>query len=460
MTNSERIERAYRRATTCYRERPAATADQRLRLLDQLERTIRRRQADILRALHADLHKSPHEAFMTEVGLVLGEIGFMKKRLRRWLKPTRVRSALAQQPGKTSIHHDPHGTVLVMSPWNYPFLLTLNPVIGALAGGNTVVVKPSAYSPATAAIIRDIFEEAFPGGDVETITGGRAENEALLHYRFDYIFFTGSPAVGKVVMAAAARHLTPLTLELGGKSPVIVDKTAPLEATVKRILFGKLLNAGQTCIAPDHVICHASIKDAFLAELKRQTDALFSDRAYIDAHWPKIVNRHHYDRLTGLLSGQPVVTGGHLRPDTHQIELTVLDQPDWDAPVMLEEIFGPILPVLAYDSLDQLIEEQLQRPKPLALYLFTNDRGVQARVLANLPFGGGCVNDTVLHISSSHAPFGGVGSSGMGQYHGKFSFDTFTRKKTVLYKGWRFDLPVRYHPYKKPEQTLPEWLLK
>jgi len=347
-----------------------------------------------------------------------------------------------------------------MSPWNYPFLLTVNPVIGAIAGGNTVLVKPSAYRPATAEILRSVFEEALPNGDVVTITGGRAENQALLTYTYDYIFFTGSPAVGKVVMEAAAKNLTPLTLELGGKSPVIVDKTAKIEATAKRILFGKLLNAGQTCIAPDHVICHKSIKNDLLAELKRQTETLFSNRDYIDKYWPKVVNRHHFERLTALAKDQVIVVGGKSNPTTRQISMTVIDEPDWESPVMQEEIFGPILPVLSYDSLDRLIQEQKTRPKPLALYLFTDDNAVKKRVLTELPFGGGCVNDTVLHISSSYAPFGGVGNSGMGNYHGKFSFETFTQKKTVLYNSWRFDVPVRHHPYKKPEQTIPEFLLK
>lgn len=460
MTNTERIGIAHERVQARFRQRPVTTANDRIQLLDRLEAAIRARLDAILEALRSDLNKSPHEAFMAEVGLVLGEIQYMKKRLKRWLKPTRVRSALAQLPGKTRIHHDPYGSVLVMSPWNYPFLLTVNPVIGALAGGNTVLVKPSAYSPHTAAILKTIFDAAFPEGDVETILGGRAENEALLEHDFDYIFFTGSPNVGKVVMRAAAQHLTPMTLELGGKSPVIVDKTAKIPETAKRILFGKLLNAGQTCIAPDHVICHQEVKEPLLAALKAETEKLFADRDYINKYWPKIINDHHFERLAGLIEDQVVVCGGRLSPDTNQIDLTILDSPAWDSPVMQEEIFGPILPVLTYTSLDRLIEEQQVRPKPLALYLFTTEAEVKDRVLRELPFGGGAINDTVLHISSSYAPFGGVGNSGMGNYHGKFSFETFTQKKTVLQKSWYFDIAVRHHPYKRPEKTLPEILLK
>lgn len=460
MANKERIDAAYKLARERFVEQGVTTAEERIKKLDRLETVLRRRQDDILAALRADLNKCPHEAFMTEVGIVLSEIRYIKKHLKRWLKPKRVRPALAQLPGKTRIYHDPYGVVLVMSPWNYPFMLTLNPVLGALAGGNTVLVKPSAYSPHTAEIIKSLFSEAFEEGDVQTITGGRAENEALLDHAFDYIFFTGSPTVGKVVMEAAAKHLTPITLELGGKSPAIVDKTASIEMTAKRLLFGKLLNAGQTCIAPDHVLCQREIKDDLLQALKKQTKALFSDQAYIDRYWPKIINEHHFERLAGLLEGQMIVTGGELNRETKQMGLAIIDEPTWDSAVMQEEVFGPILPVLSYDSLDQLINEQKARPKPLALYLFTNDDVVKDRVLSELSFGGGCVNDAVMHISSSRAPFGGVGNSGMGHYHGRYSFETFTHEKAVLHKSRFFDVPLRHHPYKKPEKTFSEFLLK
>lgn len=459
MSNKEAVCKAFEQAKMLFMSKNMLTLSARLAALTALENAIRRRQKQILAALHSDLGKCAYEAYMTEVGLTLAELCHVKKHLRRWMKPKRVKSSLAQLPGKTRLYADPRGVVLIMSPWNYPFLLTIDPLIGALAAGNTVIVKPSACSPATSQTVADICTEAFPNNEVQVIQGGRKENQALLDMPFDYIFFTGSPEVGKIVMAAAAKNLTPLTLELGGKSPVIIDRGVDLQKTAKRILFGKLLNAGQTCVAPDYVLVCESDKDAFLTEIASQAKTLFKDESTLST-WPKIVSSRHFDRLMRLIDGENIVCGGRGNRDTRQIDFTILDEPKDDAPVMHEEIFGPILPVLTYSSLDRLIDRQKRKPKPLALYLFTNDQAVKNKILTELSFGGGCINDTVMHLSSSHAPFGGVGNSGIGQYHGKYSFETFSHRKTVLERTWTFDLPVRHRPYKDPDKTLPEQLLR
>ncbi len=460
MSQTERIKKEYEKSLALFRSGSTLPKQARLDALTRLDVAMRRHQDEILAALSADLNKSFYEGYMTELAIVLGELNLAKNKLGKWMRPIRCPVALAQAPGKVRIHREPYGVVLVMSPWNYPFQLTLNPIIGALAGGNTVIVKPSAYSPHTSEIIASICDEAFPDGLVKVIQGGRQENQALLDMPFDYIFFTGSPKVGRVVMAAAAPRLTPLTLELGGKSPVIVEHTADIAKTAKRILFGKLLNAGQTCVAPDHVLCERSVKDALLSELKQQSQAIFTDPEYVKNAWPKLITDRHYTRVLGLIEEECVVIGGKGDPETRQIDFTLLDEPAWDSPVMTEEIFGPVLPILAWDDFDQLIHEQKARPKPLALYVFTRDKAVRDRVLNELSFGGGCVNDTVMHLSSSKAPFGGVGNSGMGNYHGEYSFRAFTHEKTVLDKWWSFDLPVRHHPYKNPKSHLPEILLR
>lgn len=460
MSQTKRIEEAYEKSQVLFSSGNTLSEKARRNALNRLETTIRRNHDQILAALAADLNKSIYEGYMTELAIVLGELHLAKKKLKKWMRPIRRPIAVAQAPGKVRIIREPYGVVLVMSPWNYPFQLTLNPIIGALAAGNTVIVKPSAYSPATSQIIAQICDDAFPDGQVRVIQGGREENQALLDMPFDYIFFTGSPTVGHVVMEAAAKHLTPMTLELGGKSPVIVEKTANIKKTAQRILFGKLLNAGQTCVAPDHILCQGQVKDELLRQLKRQSQAIFEDPEYINKAWPKIITERHYERLLDLIDQESVVIGGQGNSETRQINFTLLDEPAWDSPVMSEEIFGPILPILVWDDLDQLIKEQKARAKPLALYVFTKDKIVRDRILNELSFGGGCVNDTVMHLSSAKAPFGGVGNSGMGNYHGEYSFRTFTHEKTILQKWWSFDLPVRYHPYKDPKSHLPENLLR
>ena len=432
----------------------------RLEALRRLQAAIGQHEKALEEALKTDLNKSPYEAHMTEISLVKSELHHALGHLKRWAKPRWVRPGLGQMPSSARVLPAPYGTVLIMSPWNYPFMLTLSPLIGAIAAGNTVVVKPSDYAPQTSHVMAAILAEAFEAGHVQVVEGGRQENSALLEEQYDYIFFTGSPGVGHLVMEKAARHLTPLTLELGGKSPVIVEDSADIAQAARRVLFGKLVNTGQTCIAPDYVLVPGSKKQALLSALKEQTALMVPSAEYRRQNMGKIVNRKHYDRLMGLMQGQTLALGGEGDPDTLHIALTLLDDPAPDSPVMQEEIFGPLLPVLSYEKLEDALQFVESRPHPLALYLFTQDKGVAQTVMNRLLFGGGCVNDTLMHIANHRMPFGGVGNSGMGRYHGKYSFDTFSHFKAVLYKSRFFDLRVRYHPYKKPQGKLPDALFK
>ena len=416
--------------------------------LKRLRTAIKAREADINAALKADLNKSPTESYMCEVGLTLSELSFVEKHLPGWMGDRPHLTPLAQFPARSFTVREPYGVALIMSPWNYPFLLTMEPLIGAIAAGNCAVVKPSAYSPAASAVIRDILADCFPPEFVSVVEGGRAENQALLDQKFDCIFFTGGVEVGKEVMAKAARHLTPVTLELGGRSPVILAPDADVELAAARIAWGKFLNAGQTCVAPDHVWVPEGMAEPFVAALARQITRFYGANPLAGEELPRIVNRRHFDRLAGLLSGGRIAVGGQTDPEGLRIAPTVLVDVPEGSPVLEEEIFGPILSVLLYRSLPELVEAQRQKPRPLALYLFTRSRSVERAVLEALPFGGRCVNDTVVHLADPRLPFGGVGNSGMGACHGKAGFDAFTHEKSVLKKG-RLDIPVRYPPYGK-----------
>ena len=430
----------------------------RLEMLRRLEEAIRCRENDINAALKADLNKSSMESYMTETGMVLSEIAFLRKHTAAWAKPTRVPTPMAQFSASSFILKEPYGVALIMSPWNYPVQLTLEPLAGAVAAGNCAVVKPSAYAPETSHILAELIAEVFPPEYVTVIEGGRAENSALLEEQFDYIFFTGSVSVGRMVMEKAARHLTPVSLELGGKSPVLIDETANIPLAAKRVAFGKCLNAGQTCVAPDYVLIHRSVKEAFLTEYRKAVASFFPNGDY--SEMPVIVNDKHFQRVMGLLEGQTVALGGMADPQRRFIPPTVLDEVSWDAPVMQEEIFGPILPVLTYTDLEEAMAAIARRPKPLALYLFTSSGAVERKVLGGLSFGGGCVNDTIIHLATSHMGFGGVGQSGMGSYHGKRSFNTFTHEKSIVKKHTFLDLPMRYHPYTKARERMVRMFLK
>ena len=422
--------------------------------LSRLKQAVKSRERDICAALHADLNKSPAESYMCEVGLTLSELSFVEKRLARWMGDKRHLTPLAHFPARSFTVQEPYGVVLILSPWNYPFLLTMEPLIGAIAAGNCCVVKPSAYSPATSAVIRDMLSECFPPEFVSVVEGGREENQALLDQKFDYIFFTGGPTVGKEVMTKAAQHLTPVTLELGGKSPCIVDGTAKLDLAAKRLVFGKLLNCGQTCVAPDYLLVDRRVKDRFLAHVRKWVSIQYGTDALDNQGYVRIINRKHFDRVMGLIQPDKVVFGGKGDPATLKIQPTVLDHVSPDAPAMQEEIFGPVLPVLTFDQVEEALNFVNARPHPLALYLFSQDKRVQELFLRRVSFGGGCINDTIIHLATSRMPFGGVGSSGMGSYHGKASFDTFSHQKSIVKKSTQLDLPIRYPPYTHSKETL------
>ena len=419
----------------------------RMETLKRLEQWIRRHDEEIMAALKTDLNKSPFEAYATEVGVVLDELKFMLKRIRRWSRRKKVLSNIKNFPSSGRIYPEPYGVVLIMSPWNYPFMLTVTPVIAAVAAGNCAVVKPSAYSPASSSLMARMCAEVFDAGHVTVVEGGREENKALLDERYDLIFFTGSTTVGKTVMQAAAQHLTPVILELGGKSPCVVDETANIKMAAKRIVWGKFVNSGQTCVAPDYILAHESVKQQLMEEMKVAIRAMYGANPCENSEFPKIINEKHFHRLLKLSEGETIVLGGGSNPVTRQIEPTLLDNVSWDAPVMSEEIFGPILPVLTYSNSEEAVKMINDRPKPLAMYLFTSNKNTERYFLRHVSFGGGCVNDTVVHLSVPRLPFGGVGDSGMGSYHGKAGFDAFTHYKSVLHKSRHIDIPLRYAPY-------------
>ncbi len=425
--------------------------------LKKLKQAVVGAKPQIDAALKADLNKSAAEGFLCEIALVLEEIQYMQKHLRKLAKPERVGASLFQFPAKAWVEKCPFGCVLIMSPWNYPFLLTLEPLVDAIAAGNTAVLKPSALAPRTSAVIQKLIESIFPPEYVHVVCGGREENKQLLEQPFDLIFFTGGKTVGKIVMESAAKHLTPVVLELGGKSPCIIDRTADIALAAKRIAFGKFLNAGQTCVAPDYLLIHPAVKAEFIRCFEKSVRQLYCENPLQNEDYVRIVNAKHFERLCGLLKGETVVFGGQRDEKTLKIAPTLLDHVQPDAPVMQEEIFGPILPMLECDSLDAAAQFILSRPRPLALYLFTNDQKA-VETIKSLPFGGGCVNDTIMHLTSSRLPFGGIGESGMGHYHGRYGFDAFTHKKAMLYKPKAFDMQVRYPPYR--DGGMLKWLQK
>ncbi len=419
----------------------------RISALKRLYDAVSKNEGRIAEALHSDLGKSDFEGYMCEIGMTLSEIRYLIKHTPHLMRRRYVRTPMAQFCSKSYTLASPYGSVLIMSPWNYPLLLTLEPLAAAIAAGNTAIVKPSAYSPATSAVVSEIISECFAPEQVSVVLGGRRENSELLLQKFDMIFFTGSQTVGKEVLRHAAEGLIPVVLELGGKSPCIVDKTAKLPLAARRIVFGKFLNCGQTCVAPDFIICHASVKDALIAELSRETVRQFSTHPLENADYGHIVNEKHFDRLLALIDREKLVLGGGYDREALKLEPTLMDRVTFSDPVMQEEIFGPILPVLTYESEEELVSLLRDRQKPLAMYIFSEDRPFIDRMQRHLPFGGGCVNDTVIHLATSELPFGGVGESGMGSYHGKYGFETFSHRKGILDKKTFMDLSMRYQPY-------------
>ena len=440
----------------------------RLELLKRLRNEISAKEEEIFAALSADLGKSRTEAYMTETGMVLSELSCAVRNLKKWSRPRKTATPAAQFPAKSMILPEPYGNVLVMSPWNYPFLLCISPLVSAIAAGNTVILKPSAYSPATSAVVRQIVSDVFPEEWAAVIEGGREVNSGLLEQKFDYIFFTGSKAVGRTVMEKAARHLTPVTLELGGKSPVIVTPDADIRVSAARIVFGKYLNCGQTCVAPDYVIVHESIVDNFIENCAREITGMFGAEHTANPDYGKIINGKHFDRLSGVMDEvrDKCVFGGSSDPERLKIQpsifrLGAISDPDCDScSMMQDEIFGPLMPVLTYRENEEVIDYVNRHPRPLATYIFSRDRKLKRLFLTKLHFGGGCINDTIIHLASETLPFGGVGESGMGQYHGRFGFETFSHMKSIVDKPFRPDLPMRYQPYTKMKERLIRMFLR
>ncbi len=434
--------------------------DVRINALKKLKACILHYEKDIHEAIKRDLGKSRFESYMCETGLVLSEITYMLKHIRTFAREKTVPTPLAQFHSRSYKKPSPHGVVLIMSPWNYPFLLTFEPLVDAIAAGNTVILKPSAYSPYTSAMIEKMIRKCFEDSFVTVVTGGRAENTCLLQEHFDYIFFTGSQAVGREVMRHASAHLTPVTLELGGKSPCVVEKSANLKLAARRIVFGKFLNCGQTCVAPDYIYCDKEIKDALIAEIKMQIRRQFSKEPLSNKNYGKIINRKHYERILNLMEPKKVVCGGKSDPDTLQIEPTVLDGITFEEAIMQEEIFGPLLPILTYDSFEHAIKKINSLPHPLALYIFTSNREAANDITSRCGFGGACINDTIIHLATSEMGFGGFGESGMGSYHGRQGFETFSHYKSIVDKKTWLDLPMRYQPYRKIKEKLVHFFLK
>ena len=435
-------------------------AEFRLKQLESLKEAMIRHEADLAAALKEDLGKSRMESYMCEIGLTLSELTWMQKHLRSLMRSKRVSTPAAQFAAKSFRSPSPYGTVLIMSPWNYPVLLTLDPLIDAIAAGNTAVVKPSAYAPCTFDVMKTMIEECFPAHYVAVVDGGRAENQALLQQRFDMIFFTGGKTVGREVLRHAAEYLTPVTLELGGKSPCIVDSTAKIRLAAKRIVFGKYLNCGQTCVAPDYILCDKRIRDELITAILAEIEKQFGKEPLKNPNYGKIINEKHFERILGLINGEKLVYGGQSEPESLRIAPTVLNNITWDDAVMGEEIFGPLLPILTFDALDEALDTVESHPHPLALYFFSEDKAAQKKVLDTCRFGGGCINDTIIHLATSDMPFGGVGESGMGSYHGRVGFETFSHYRSIVDKKTWMDLPIRYQKYTGLKEKMMRMFLK
>ena len=432
----------------------------RIAALKKLYQALQENEQAIAEALHSDLGKSAQESFLCETGMTLSEISYLLKHIRGFAREKTVPTPMAQFAARSYRKPMPYGVCLIMSPWNYPVLLTLEPLADALAAGNTAIIKPSAYSPATSALLAELLGKVFPEEYVAVVTGGREENAYLLEQKFDYIFFTGSKSVGRLVQEKAARHLTPVTLELGGKSPCIVDKSANIALSARRIVFGKFLNCGQTCVAPDYILCHPAVKEQLIACLKAEIQRQYGSDPLHNPSYGKIISRKHFDRVAGLIDSSKAVCGGETDPDALKIAPTILDNITWEDKVMGEEIFGPVLPILTFASAEAVVETVNRRDTPLALYVFAQDKQFVQTITTRCAFGGGCVNDCIIHLATSAMGFGGMGESGMGSYHGKTGFDTFTHYKSIVDKKTWLDMPMRYQPYQKVYNRLVRLFLR
>ena len=420
----------------------------RKKLLRNLKKEILSNEDKIFRALNDDLRKSNYETYLTEIGILISEIDLFLSNLEKWAKPKKVKSSLLSFPSSDYIYSEPYGKVLVISPWNYPFQLAILPVMSAVAAGNTVVLKPSEHAPHTSRLVKDIIEKVFNKSHVLVIEGAADTASKLLEYRWDYIFFTGSVRIGKIVAAAAAKHLTPTTLELGGKNPCIIDDTIDLRLASRRIVWGKFVNAGQTCIAPDFLIVKRNIKDKLITHLSEEIEKAYGENPKNSEDYPRIVNKTNLSRLSNLIKDTKIIFGGEYDLETCYFSPTIIDEPDIKSALMAEEIFGPILPIISYDDENQIEELMSKYEKPLALYVFSSNKNFSEKIICKYSFGGGAINDTIIQVGNPNLPFGGVGHSGIGKYHGKTSFDQLSHKKAIVKKGNWLDIKIRYAPYK------------
>jgi len=430
----------------------------RMEKLKLLRTAINKYEQDIIDALKVDMDRCEAEAYLFEIYSIYEEIKYMLKHLKSWMKPKKIKGHIFTFPSKYVNYKEPLGLVLIMSPWNYPFQLSIDPLVASIAAGNCSVVKPSRYSPTVSAVIRKMLEEFFDPAYITTYEGGADVNTQLLEQKFDHIFFTGSSNVGKVVMKAAAAHLTPVTLELGGKNPYIVDASANLEVSARRITWAKWVNCGQTCIAPDYILVEASVKDAFIEKVKENIGLMYGDSPIDSPDYGKIINQKHFDRLTALYKDATIVQGGNTDKGRLKIAPTILDNVKVTDPIMEGEIFGPIMPVIAYNNIEEAYELIKRYPKSLAVYLFSTNKALQKEIVTRFSFGGGCINDLLLHAGNFNAHFGGVGESGMGGYHGKKGFDMLTHEKIVMKKSYALDFSLRYPPYKDRASIMRKFL--
>ncbi|MDQ7110831.1 aldehyde dehydrogenase [Staphylococcus ureilyticus] len=444
------IEQSFHNSKQYFNTHETKSLKFRKKQLKQLSKSIKNYENDLLEAFQKDLGKNKVEAYATEIGFTLKNIKSARKELKNWTKTKQVNTPLFMFPTKSYIMKEPYGTVLIIGPFNYPFQLLIEPLIGAIAAGNTIILKPSEFTPNVSDVIQQIISDAFDPEYINIIQGNADTTQSLLHLPFDYIFFTGSEQVGRIVYSAASKNLTPVTLELGGKSPAIIDESANIKVASERICFGKFTNAGQTCVAPDYLLVNRKVKDELISALKKTITEFYGTNIQDSPDFGRIVNKKHYHRLNELLNiHHPEITfGGQTDIDENFIAPTILDGTTFDSKIMENEIFGPILPIIAYDDFDEAIDLIRTKPKPLSLYLFSEDENSSERILNELSFGGGAINDTLMHLANPNLPFGGVGASGIGKYHGKYSFDTFSHDKSYIFKSTRLESSLLFPPYK------------
>ncbi|MBN2853761.1 MAG: aldehyde dehydrogenase [Clostridia bacterium] len=442
------INQIFKKQTEFFHSDQTKSYDFRMTQLNKLYQIIRKNERDILKALNDDLGKPEFEGYATEVGFTLDSIKYFINNLKKWMRDEKVKTPIHQHISRSFIRHEPLGTVLIIGPYNYPFQLIIEPLAGAICAGNTCLLKPSEHASHTEKVIEKIINETFDENYIHVVTGGVETTTELLNLNVNYIFFTGSERVGRIVLEAAAKKLIPVTLELGGKSPAIIDETANLQVAARRIVWGKFINTGQTCIAPDYLYVHKNVKEKFLQLISQTITQFYGANIQENTDYGRIINQRHFDRIVSMIDEDKVYKGGKTDRATRYIEPTVMIDVTWEDKVMKEEIFGPLLPVLDYENIDEVIWLLKNKPKPLALYIFSEKRATQKKVLDQLSYGGGCINDTISHVASPYIPFGGAGNSGVGFYHGKYSFEIFSNKKSILKKTTGIDPDFAYPPYK------------